>query len=678
MRNKHMKFITDLNGTILCPYQILLDISEQIPNNPTRITNLAFLPICELNSTNDWINLESLGKPVAIRAKTICDVLTPLLKNQNIVDLSLDVYCNNGLSSDNLFSLLYLVESFNSIELTFFTHAESLPCLKSSTLHLSNKKHISIHFKTDTHSSEMSANEKTVTHLQNKRRQAIKTLGFTFDDNFLNNDQIPEFILNQLIGFSWICLKSGGYDIACRLLEKIKNHAGINSSMQEQLFMHLLMIRFFSHQYALITESEFPEQFQFLGQSEVKTLQFLKAYSATLSRNLSVAHDFFKKCNITEQMPLTDEHSLYQLNLFALSKVLQGDTDTAFELEFRIKDFIKDHQIDTVGLKYVNFINIARLYKKIKDFDQSFAYYNKAYNEISGGGYTTSDHIYYNMNLGSLNEAAGNNKQALLYWVKTAMHWLACTNKYELSWRPRLILCQEKLSDVTKPLPIDNANTFLFNKIKELIQSCEVDITDKSPQQFQFTDDSLSFKKEHCFIKKNLLLFTRKQNTILSIQKPSPAEQKLSTLVAQYIQTVMAIPEHQNVFIIDTQLDTEFLRTAEEAMAFANLANCDSCYFNGQWLQLKNSVSIKPVNASLSKVIQALTQTDKGLLVQYKRSFLNKTLLDQSEIDVVNQLKETESLSLENIPDSSLNVISQLAKKRILNFSYAAINGSPY
>lgn len=659
-----MKFIANLNGNILCPYQILLDISEQLPGNSSRISKLAFIPICELNSTNDWINLESLGKPVAIRAKAICDVLCSELNKQNITELSLDIYCNNGqLSSDNLFSLIYLTENFKDMELTFFTNTDKQASLQHSISHLSNRILI------QTNNDVSDADYKTRSQLENKRHQTIKTLGFTFDDNVLNNNQIPEFVINQIIGFSWMCLKSGGYDIACHLLEKTRQHASVTIAMQEQLFMHLLMTRFFSHQYALITDSEFPEQFAFLGQAEVKTLQFLKAYSATLSRNLTVANAFFKKCGITEQMPLSDETSLYQLNLFALSKVLQGDTDTAFELEFRIQDFIKKHNIDVVGLKYVNFINIARLYKKIKDYDQSFAYYNKAYDEISGGGYTSCDHIYYNMNLGSLFEAAENHESALQYWIKTAMHWLACSNKYELSWRPRLILCSETLSDIAKPLSIDKANTFLFDKLTKLIQLCGINITGQSAQQYHFSDDTTSIKKEHCFIKKTLVLFTGQQ--VLSIQGCSPSEQKLSALVADYLQTSMNIPKHENLFMIDTHMDTGILQTPEEAMAFVYLANCKSCFFNDQWLDMENIAPLKAVSTSLSKIIQELTQTDKGLFVTYKRSFLNKTLLDQNEIDLVNELKQSEVANLEHISQDSLDVINQLARKRIVSFSWS-------
>ena len=659
-----MKFIANLNGTILCPYQILLDISEQIPDSTPRISNLAFLPICELNSTNDWINLESLGKPVAIRAKAICDKLVSELKKQHITELSLDVYCDSGqLASDNLFSLIYLAEQFHSMQVSFFTRAENQASLQSSITYLPS---LDIQIKTDQLTSQ-NDNKLILAELENKRLQAIKSLGFSFDNEFLNNTQLPEFILNQLIGYSWICLKSGGYDIACQLLEKSHRHSGIAMSMKEQLLMHLLMIRFFSHQYALITESEFPEQFQSLGESEVKTLQFLKAYSATLSRNLTVANDYFKKCGISSDMQLTDETSLYQLNLFALSRVLQGETDTAFELEFRIKDFIEANHIDTVGLKYVNFINIARLYKKTKDYDQSFSYYNKAYDEISGGGYTSCDHIYYNMNIGSLFESAGNNEQALMYWVKAAMHWLASNNQYELSWRPRLILCSETLSDVTKPLPVNKAHTFLFDKISSLIQSCGIYISGKSSHPYQFVDDSSSIKKEHCFVKNNLLFFSGQQKA-LTVQNLSTAEQQLSALITDYIQTTMAIPQNQNLVIVDTHMDTKLLHNSEEAMAFAWLANCESCFFNDEWLDMNNCKPMQSVHVSLSKIIQELTQTDKGLLITYKRSFLNKTLLDQSEIDLVNRLKQAD---LEPVTESSLHTIKQLARKRVLIVSWA-------
>ena len=101
-----MKSIVNLNATVLCPYQIILDLCEQIVPCPTNIITQAFAPICELDATDDWINLESLGKPVAIRAKALCDTITTSLIKQNGTTLSLAIYnAHHALGSDNLFCL---------------------------------------------------------------------------------------------------------------------------------------------------------------------------------------------------------------------------------------------------------------------------------------------------------------------------------------------------------------------------------------------------------------------------------------------------------------------------------------------------------------------------------------------------------------------------------------------
>lgn len=660
-----MKFITNLNGTILCPYQILLDIAEQIPNSPATIKNLAFAPICDLNTTNDWINLESLGKPVAIRAKMICDLVCSLLKHQDTSNLTLEVYCHDDqLTSDNLYSLLFLAQTLNSLEISFFTPNPAQDGLKSKIDSLNAEKNVTVHYQADTNPAD------SLTLLTQARQKTISTLGFALHDNILHSPEFSEALSNQLIGFSWLCLKAGGYDIACKLLEKATKHPAAQEKTQEQLFMHLLMMRFFSHQYALIAESAFPEHFNYLEATEIKTLQFLKAYSATLSRNLNIANEFFNKCSIYAEMTLSDETSLYQLNIFALSRVLQGETDTAFKLEFRIQDFIEAQKIDVVGLKYVNFINIARLYKKTKEFTQSLAYYNKAYAQISGGGYTTSDHIYYNMNLGSLYEAAEDHQQALQYWIKAALHWLACDNKYGLSWRPRLILCSEKISDISKPLPIAKANAFLFDKINELLQACDIDVSHKTGHTCHFIEDKLHTNKELCFIHGNIVLYTSTKSTTKQLHHHWASEEKLAQLMSQYLQTSMDTPAAQDTFIIDTHLDSTPLRQAEEAIAYANLAHCTSCYFNGQWLKSDAIDSLNPMKASLSTTIHSMKLTDKGLAVQYKRSFLNKTLVDQAEIDLVKQLEQTQTINLANTPPAMKAMVHQLAQKRVVHFSY--------
>lgn len=668
-----MKFIINLNGIILCPYQALLDVALQIPENPIRISNLAFAPICDLFTTNDWINLESLGKPVAIRAKFLCDFVCTRLKSKQVDSLSLAVYLDNGsLLADNLYSLLYLAQTFKSLHINFYTNEPQVPELKVNIEALLKMKHVSINFKNKSNKFDVQLLEE----LKAERDQAIHSLGLYFDESFFIDGQLTEQQLSQLIAYSWLCLKAGAYGIACTLLELAKKATANSLVKQEQLFMHLLLIRFFSNQYELITKVQFPNKFKTLEQSEINTLKFLKAYSATLSQNMPVAADYFAQCSIDNQTLLSDENSLYQLALFSMFKSLQGDTDEAFTIEFRIQDYMDAHQIETVGLRYMNFINIARLYHKTKQFDKALEFYNKAYNEISGGGYTTSDHIYYNINLASLNEESGSAEQALLYWIKTSLHWLACKNKYELSWRPRSILCQETMAQSFKPLPVDKVHEFLLAKIQHLIAHCGIVIQEKEVHPYQFIDDTVNIRREQCFIFHNILIYTGQVSAHTQVHNSSEAEKNLATFISHYLHTVMDIPNDHNVYIVDTHLDTKFIHNAEQAIAFAHLSNCSTCYYNGEWIKLENFEAIQPMAASLSKVIQSISETDKGLLINYKRSFLNKTLLEQGEIDLVNQLKQTDFLKLERITNSMWNNIHQLAKKRILSFTYPDLEGS--
>lgn len=658
-----MKFIVNLNGDVLCPYQVLLDISQQLPEECTGIYRLAFAPICDLSSTNDWINLESLGQPVALRAKEISDLIGHWLTKRQITDLSLDIYLRSGvLSSDNIYSLLCLAQHLNRLELTLITRAENLSSLKSGINSLRDQQNLCIHFNTQDAPSSLHSKSALFNQLMKARGDAIEQIGFQF------SQPLSEAQINPLIGYAWVCLKSGAYDIACNLLQKATKQVGMNSDTQEQLFMHLLMMKFFSHQYQSITESDFPKTFTSLKEQEIKMLQFFKAYSATLSRNLAVAEEFFNQCHIQKDMPITDENSLYQLNLFALYHVLKEDTQTAFELEFRIKNHIEQHHIDIVGLKYVNLINLARLYKKIKDYPHALEYYHKAYNEICGGGYTTSDFIYYNINLGSLNEARGQDKDALFYWINAAIHWLSYPNKHALSWRPRLILCQETLNDIAKPLSTTKASLFLFNKIQTLLQRNLIPIQHTSQPAFSFANHPTTPNKTHCFIDKNIVFYTHQADLDAIPRKKSLEEQSLSTLVSNYLKTHLPIPENHNTLIIDTHLDTKRLHQHDEAIAFAKLSDCIACHFNGQWIDLEKKQWTQPTSASLSPIIESIESTENGLLLRYKRSFLNKTLRNQDEIQWVNHLKEATTINFSEIAAKDWHTMNTLAQKRVLNF----------
>lgn len=669
-----MKFITNLNGNFRVPYQALIDISHQIQNPATPIKNLIFKPICELQTTNDWINLEALGNPTALRAQELAFAVVSSLNQASITNLDLDVHCSNSeIGTDNLYALLYLAEKLDSLNITFYCENDKHSSLANFLSPLEEKGNIILKIQPyDAFSQQLALNSQAEKLLA-ARKSLIESLSFHLPESIFTEINLDKATANQLIGYVWTCMKTGAYDISCHILSRALAIEEISAELTEQLFIQLQIVRFLSHQYALVADEPFPDEFKFISKEDAQGIYFLKAYSATLSRNLPVAKISFEKCNINKDMILTDEASLYQLNLHALYLVLSGDTETAFDLEMQIEEHINQHNIDVVGLKYVNFINIARLYKKTQQYTKSHAYYEKAYSEIRGGGYTTSDHIYYNMNLGSLYESMGYTNTALFYWITATIHWLSSSNPYELSWRPRIILCQEKVTEILKPLSVEKINRFLFDKLSNLSSEADISLDVHSEKVYDFiTDVNNSVRKESCYIAENIVVYGSKMGG-KPLKNDRSSRYKLNHLVSALLKAILNLDDEVCTLIVERNYDHLALDSEEACWAFSTLSGCKHCYHNGQPIHYAASQTLNPLSKlqiSLSKVINNVDYTASGLELKYKRSFMNKTLHTPEEIMLVKQLDGDKSLSLEDLPTVSSSLLNNLISKRVVTVSY--------
>jgi len=651
-KNK-MRIISNLNGLLLCPYQILVDLCEQLPECPSAIKKIIFAPICELNSTNDWINLESLGNPGAVRAKNLVTQIQKYLDQKKITHLTFAIHCDDGnLTLDNLYSLIYL-SAIYCLNLECYTENVSLFAEKISAL----AKHANIRINLK---NSANLDTKQLHLLQQNRQHNLFRLGFKIEEQGLAEvDAHPEQ-LGPIIGYAWLCLKAGAYAPACKLLEAVLENSAINSPAYERLFMHLLMMRFFSHQYELIALGYFPAQWTHLNAQEVQTLYFFKAYAATLSRHLTIAQEFFSLAGIHAQMVIHNETGLYQLNLFALSRVLLGQIETAFDLEFRIKEYCELKNITTVGLRYVNLINIARLYRKTKNFEQALHYYGLAYAQIEGG-YSTGDYIYWAINLAGVYEEQGDKKTALNYWIQAAIFWLAYDNKYALSWRPRLILCTEQINQINSPLDLDKAHLFLANKIQMLIEEVNPHILSFPTTPCTFTARNGSGTEDTLHISQNITLFSRDSSTSLGTTQTAGAMQ-LQSIVSQFLYATMAVDVAADI-LVESQHELHEINTEKQAYRVMALTRCNTCYFNGIWLD--NSQLNLPVTIGLSSAIAHITPQDNISLVHYKRSFLNKALTEKAEVALLERLQFS-NVEITPFNQEQLHLINILANKKII------------
>ncbi|WP_412754020.1 hypothetical protein [Legionella londiniensis] len=665
-----MKLIANLKGDFLCPFQILLDIASQLPDAHFKLKQSAFLPICDLNNTNDWINLESLGTPEALRARKLTHALLPHLLKAGKA-LALHVYIPDAkLGSDNLYALLFLAEAFEALHVVFYSAMDELHPLQDTCGALRQKANVTLQYQSCESFFQETSHRSIANHLENERYAVFARMGFHFHRAWMEQE-ITVQNMQLMIGYAWTCLKAGASAPGCEMLLKGLKIPNLNQEIAEYWFMHLQLIRFLSHQYETVAALPFPERYQYLNDEDIFNLNFVKAYCATISRQMSTAREYFRKAGIHEAMALNTEASLYHLNLYALLQVLEGNIDLAFTLEMRIKEFIENHQIDVAGLKYVNFINIARLYKKTKQYEQSFLYYEKAYSEISGG-YTASDNIYYHLNLASLYEAAGEAQGALTHWINAGLHWITMPNQYALAWRPRLILCQETIGDILQPLSPDAVSDYLYQKIKSAL--CKINANPESLPEVEYhfiADEKGSIKKNVCYGIENMIFYSTDNS--LPSHAETKAQLKLRRLISGFLHRFLPDICSFDILVFDTQCENKLLQTDELFWLHAYLADANKCYHNGQELRYTPRHAeylLEKAQISLVKSICAIKKNEEGLALTGKRSFLNQTIQSADEIEWIMRLAKHKTLSGKQI-SAAKPVLARLLQKKLILFDFA-------
>lgn len=658
-----MKIVSDLTRFFLCPFQCLLDINHQLPTPSEKMNAQVFKPLCELNTVNDWINLEAWGKPSALRAEALTDELYHVLQQQHIHHLELHINLNDKkLTTDNLYALLCLADRLEHLRLTIYCSNRLIDNQKMHLSPLSTKANtllewVKIPAKID------SAINNQLSALKTQQSATLIEAGFSFNTEEQDFEQfIPP--IGLLISYAWICLKAGAHDLGCQVLTEILAHSSLSLEQHEQLFMQLQLIRFLSHQYLLVVEEAFPDTFYTLKAADITHLYFIKAYAATLTRHLSVADQYFQKAGVNEQLPMTDETSLFRLNLYALFLVLTHQIKKALDLELAIKLFIAKNNIHNLGLKYVNFINIARVYKKLGQFNESISHYEKAYEELQGGGFTPSDYIYYNINFASLYEAAGQPEKAFYFWLKAALHWQTFPNPYALAWRPRLIVCQESILTILNPLSIETVDDFFLQKLQALMPAIPLRINQTDLPLVQFIADN---KASHpmAFVTNGLILYRAEKTAKDSVY----AHKALHQCLSQIIRSLLAVSDKELSLIIDSRYETFYPQSEVDCLLLNLLSGCTQFYFEGHYFSMtERQYPISPqVRMKLVQSIQSIETMGNKLKINYRRSFLNQYIEESDEIAFIQQLQEQSGLHLHHLSNEDYQLFKRLWSKKIMS-----------
>lgn len=577
-----MQFTSFLDAKLLCPFQIFVDIFYQL-QGIDKVKELIFKPLTQLDTPSDWVNLDdSVGNLPAMRAY---EFLTRL-RATNItykIELSI-IFGNEALTQDNLYALLLLSKNFS--------------------LSVSTDKPSSLEKFLDVKNAyEVASCEKLVENRKN-------LLG-----------------AKKYIQYGWDCLKSGAAFLGCRHLEAELNlpHP---KAFKEEIFYQLQVIRFLSHQHQTVSDITFLS-FETITKQRVEYLYFIKAFSCAMVRDLKQAEICFARAKISASMIINVPDHIYQLNLYALFQVLKGNTELAFAIETRLLAEIKSNYQHETAMNHVIKINIARLYKKDKNYTQAFIAYEEAYKVLEGGACTLFDLINFEMDKLFLYEAQGEYYKALDCCLKAVIFWLACENPYAIPLRLRLII--DKITDTNKVLSLEQIDTFFITKIKSLFKHTNNFIDIENDLFYTFTTNVA--KPLNKFSSASLVLFG-------SVLPPTNSKSLLRKIISNYLKYKLKICDKTQSFIIPRNL------------------------------VLQKFLSNFKVDKTFIKLPQALADLsfdNTRCHLQFTRSFLNKTLTNKKTIATLKYLAKNKRMQiLIYLENNSLACLYELLNNNVV------------
>jgi len=230
------------------------------------------------------------------------------------------------------------------------------------------------------------------------------------------------FIDNKfLCNYAWKQFAQGAKTLGVKFLKKA--YSSSNNPLEKATALCQLQgIRIALWQFADVAEEPAPTKG--IPDSIRRFLLIAKGWGCVMLGKLETAEACLKEATSTfpDDQMRTKEY-LYLLNINALLLFKQGRLDDALTKEKQIELILEQDSIRDYKLKYVNAINIARLYKRLSQFELSLAYFLKAF-DTTFGLMQESDLIYYNFIISQANQNLQHWEQSFNYLICAALNWL--------------------------------------------------------------------------------------------------------------------------------------------------------------------------------------------------------------------------------------------------------------
>jgi hypothetical protein len=159
-----------------------------------------------------------------------------------------------------------------------------------------------------------------------------------------------------------------------------------------------------------------------------------KATALTLSGRAAEAEPLFERARALPRERIPFRGYIYLLNIAALNQLQLGRSDEALAIERTIEQELAAANDTDWHARFINEINLARLFKKRGALAESQAYYRRTFSIIDGLC-TDTDLMYRSLCAAQIEGIQGNHHATMLCWLRAAVHWLTMEVPEALSYR---------------------------------------------------------------------------------------------------------------------------------------------------------------------------------------------------------------------------------------------------
>lgn len=701
-------YASDLSRTLLLPYQLAIDLASQLGQDVLEkvyaIISHPLVSKLHENQTDWWVDIESAGHITVIKAKQLAWLLSSKIKSMtSFIDdapvLVIALY-QQSFKWDNEAILDFLHSYLPQLTIHFI--------LANSEKHFFQAKWSDKLIKVKLNKAETAMQMSLLySHQLNNQHPIINQISLNQElvfietavsdavyyksilENFLpltqqqlpvlkkiKNDPVLLPTPKHIIGYAWLAAHVGASALGSDILNYYYQ-SQLDTTTKIQYLVNLQFIRLVSGYFNEAIAESYLNLHEYEGDIRDK-LCYAKAYCGVLANQINISTEYFNLLAISADMPLVDLQSLYRMNIFALYQHRLGNTALSFKLEHLIENKINESTHSCTQIRYINSLNLARLYRFTDDFENSKMYYDRCYQTIAGLKSET-DHVYVNVNYAMLYETSGDMEAAFIHWLRAAMHWLSLRYPEALGWRAVRAILKRHFMPNEKLNALEISHVF-YAKLGELIKLLVIPVNENSFSQKEkypiFT--RLEYVTQQldsaCYYGCNREISFIATNNIFQ-EEALHATMELKHRVLSVLVYLNCIEEEffSSSIIIDSDHNVEMPNSFYQIIQRCVLLNIQKIKYNLHCSELAASDAYaigSAMTIKLSPAIETIINNEKNVYVIYKR-FLKDALLDSKTSELIKCLQEKTVLYLDQTLSSyPLAKLKEMEQQKLICFDY--------